>query len=185
MLRRSTALLLSAGLIALSACDSGGGLALGGGKSAEAQAVEAIIREAGYFCDGQPETLNFIYDQSGAFGNGSFKMHYQINQLDFTITEENISAADRQNGVTFSGWIMFDENTTIRQRELGRQNWLEWRDWSALEQSDPVSQVGYQVQKVDGNWTYRECGWQSKSGSKLLEDLFKLSGLRGRQSGRC
>ena len=180
-----TVLCASALMLSVVACDNDGAAGIRIVQSAEEKAVTAFIEEAGYVCSGEPEILNFIYDQADTFGNGNFIKHYQISELKFSIQPDELSAEDRQNGVTFSGWLMFDGNTTIRQREFIRPNWTDWRQWRGLDQSSPLTQQGYQVLQVNDVWRFRNRGAFRKPAGKLLEDMFSQGGLRGRQSGLC
>lgn len=137
-----------------------------------------------YVCDGE-EVLNFQYGRPASDGFGNYLRHYQFSNLKFSILENEVDAADKLNGVTSSGWLMFGEDTAVRRRTREHHGWSDWSDWRLMEQSDPEFESGHFVELRDGRWDYSAPGARAVIGEQFLQDLISEKGLVNARAGMC
>lgn len=166
-------------------CGSSAGSPLSASKNKGEAAVNEYISANSYFCNGDENVYNFYYGRPASDGFGNYLRHYQISNPKFRVVAEDISAADRQNGVTFSGWIMFDDQTTIRSRVAERHGWEKWSDWFSMQESFPEEQQGHYLIEKNGHWDYKKRGYQTFYGDALLNSLISRRGLQDPKKGMC
>jgi len=162
-----------------------------GTPSMSAEAKEAstrfddLIDHRSYECSNAPGLLNITYDQPGAHSFGSYIKHYQFKGFSYDVQENEISEAEQQNGVSFSGWLIFKPDAIVRHRLQERGRWGPWKDWSNLYRDDLAMDAGHYIEIRNNRLNCEKRGWQTLSGSEVLVDMFSDGGLRKAQRGVC
>ncbi len=147
-------------------------------------AVESYLWSHAFFCGGDQNILNIQYGRAGEFGN--YVRHYQVSNPKYDVVENELTAAERQNGVVFAGWIEFDADTTVRRRQFDRRHgWLKWTDWESMHRADLAPNSGHYIEFRNGVWSHTPRGYQTLPGARLMRDLMSAKGLDNPQPGTC
>ena len=191
-MRKLIAISTALGMLALAACNGAGEpISIGGKSNAGTQALKEAVLENSYVCPQQSNVTNVLYQAPGVGGIGVFLTHFQFGDLRYEVKEVELSNADKMNGITVAGRIVFDENSTYRVRTAReRRNgqfepWGRWRDWEQIKNSNPDDNIGHYIVERDGQFDYYTRGDFFFGKLHVLEDALSKRGLVGVEFDRC
>jgi hypothetical protein len=109
-------------------------------------------------------------------GNGSPYL-VQTKELKATLSSDNVTAADRLNGLEWSGFLTINDTVSRYCHNIddwNRRTWEKWRDGPLLSGLYPL--YAYRIQKNEGEWTVKERGYTFKK--PLISDIPPLTNSR-------